>query len=386
MMRRRRERIQRHRTLGPRAFALLLGCLFLWGAAVPVPASAGRRPKPKQTFKIATLAPEGSTWMNIMRELDDAVRAETENRVGFKFYPGGVQGEELVVLKKIRLGQLNGGGFSGQGLGEIAPALRVLEVPFLFENQAEVDHVHAKLDPTFERILEEQGYVLLGWAEVGFIYLFTDRPVKGPEDLKDVKMWLWEGDPLATAFFNAYRISPIPLSVTDVLTALQTGLINGVYSSPLACIALQWFTRVKYMTDARLTHGMAAVVVDRRSWEKIRPEDQQRVRSLAATHFRRLTERTRVENEESIRVMGERGIEMVASDPERLRAFQEIGREVWQEQVGKLYSQELLDQVLAAVEEARAGDGSEMGSSLGSDGDGGTGSAAEAELPAGGTR
>jgi TRAP-type C4-dicarboxylate transport system substrate-binding protein len=338
-----------------RFLALLLGIGFLWLTSAPAPATAQRRPKPKQVIKLATLAPEGSTWMKIMRELDDEVRAVTENRVGFKYYPGGVQGEELVVLKKIRLGQLHGGGFSGQGLGEIAPALRVLEVPFLFENQDEVDHVHEKLDPTFEQIVEAEGFVLLGWLEVGFIYLFTDRPVQGPEDLKAVKMWLWEGDPLATAFFNAYRISPIPLSVTDVLTALQTGLINGVYCSPLACIALQWFTRVKYMTDARLTHGMAAVVVDRRHWEKIGSEDQERIRSLAADHFRRLTERTRVENEESIQVMEKRGIEIVSSDPDRLRAFEAIGREVWQEQVGKLYPQTLLDQVVGAVEEARNG-------------------------------
>lgn len=337
-----------------RILIALLACGFVWLAIQPGSASAERRRKPKQELKLATLAPEGSTWMNIMHELDDAVRAATENRVGFKFYPGGVQGEELVVLKKIRLGQLHGGGFSGQGLGEIAPALRVLEVPFLFDDPAEVDHVHAKLDPTFETILEAEGFVLLGWTEVGFIYLFTDRPVRGPEDLKDVKMWLWEGDPLATAFFNAYNISPIPLAVTDVLTALQTGLIDGVYSSPLACIALQWFTRVKYMTDARLTHGMAAVVIDRDVWQKIRPEDQERIRSLAATHFRRLTERTRTENAESIEVMRKRGIQIVASDPARLEAFQEIGRKVWQEQAGRLYPQELLDQVLAALEEVRA--------------------------------
>jgi TRAP-type C4-dicarboxylate transport system substrate-binding protein len=321
-------------------------------AATP-PAAAPRRPRPQNELKLATVAPEGSTWMNVMREMDDSVRTATETRVGFKFYPGGVQGDELVVLRKIRLGQLHGGGFSGQGLGEIASELRVIEVPFLFESGAEVDHVHEKLDPTFEKIVEEKGYVLLGWAEVGFIYVFTDRPVRAPEDLKQVKMWLWEGDPLATAFFAAYGISPIPLALTDVLTALDTKLINGVYSSPLACIALQWFTRVSYMTDLRLTHATGAVVIDRRAWEKIEPADRERVRSVAATCFRRLVDRTRVENEESIGVMKKRGIQIVSADRERTAAFAEIGRRVWQDQVGKLYPQSLLDQVLAAVKEAR---------------------------------
>ncbi len=320
-------------------------------------AQATRRPKPKHEIKIATLAPDGSTWMNIMHELDEAVRQATANRVGFKFYPGGVQGDELFVIKKIRLGQLHGGGFTGQGLGEIAPELRVLEVPFLFQSPAEVDRVHEKLDPTFEQILADKGFVLLGWAEVGFIYLFTDQPVTSPDDLKQVKMWLWEGDPLATAFFNAYGISPIPLAVTDVLTALETNLLDGVYCSPLACIALQWFTRVSYMTDVRLTHGIGAVIVERGTWDAIAPADQATVRKLAATHFRKLVERTRQENEESIAEMKKRGIQVVTPDPARVASFTEIGRRVWSAEAGKLYPQALLDQVVAAVEEARAATG-----------------------------
>jgi TRAP-type C4-dicarboxylate transport system substrate-binding protein len=268
-----------------------------------------------------------------------------------------VQGDELVVLRKIRLGQLHGGGFSGQGMGEIAPALRVLEIPFLFESPGEVDRVHEKLDPIFEQVLLERGYVLLGWAEVGFIYLFTDRPVRGPEDLKQVKMWLWEGDPLATAFFGAYGISPIPLGLTDVLTALDTRLINGVYSSPLACIALQWFTRVTHMTDLRLTHAMGAVVIDRRAWEQIPAADRATAFAAAAPHFRRLVERTRVENDESIAVMKKRGIQVVTPDPARVREFAEIGRRIWKDEAGKLYPESLLDQVVAAVEEARAAGG-----------------------------
>ncbi len=336
-------------------FAFLLAALI---AAAPAlaegPGAAPRRPRPQHEIKLGTLAPEGSTWMKVMRDMDAAVRTATDNRVGFKFYPGGVQGDELVALKKIRLGQLQGGGFSGQGLGEIAPPLRVLELPFLFENSAEVDAVHAKIDPTLERIFEEKGYVLLGWAELGFIYLFTDRPVKSPDDLKQVKMWLYEGDPLAGALFSAYGISPIPLAPTDVITALDTKLINGVYCSPLACIALQWFTRISNMTDLRITHATGAVVIDRRAWEAIDAADREKVRAAASPCFRRLIESTRSENEKSIQVMKQRGIQIITPDPARVTAFAEIGRRVWREQVGKLYSQALLDQVLAAVKGARA--------------------------------
>ncbi|HWN80970.1 MAG TPA: TRAP transporter substrate-binding protein DctP [Candidatus Udaeobacter sp.] len=338
------------------AIALVLASASLaWAQTPSKTAPPAHRPKPQHELKLATLAPEGSTWMTIMHELDDAVRAATENRVGFKFYPGGVQGEELVVLKKIRLGQLQGGGFSGQGLGEIASELRVLELPFMFKNVDEIDRVHTALDPTFEQLTEKNGFVILGWTEVGFIYLFTDRPVNGPEDLKQVKMWLWEGDPLATAFFNAYGISPIPLAPTDVLTALQTKLVNGVYTSPLACIALQWNTRVSHMTDVRLTHGMAAVVLDRKAWDPIAPADRDQITTLAHEHFQRLTARTRSENEQSIAEMKKRGLTVVTVDPARVAEFETIGKRVWKEQTGKLYPAPLLAQVEEAVAASRQG-------------------------------
>jgi TRAP-type C4-dicarboxylate transport system substrate-binding protein len=231
----------------------------------------------------------------------------------------------------------------------------VLELPFMFKNTDEIDRVHSQLDATFEQLVEEKGFVVLGWSEVGFIYLFTDRPVTGPEDLKQVKMWLWEGDPLAAAFFNAYDISPIPLAPTDVLTALQTKLVNGVYSSPLACIALQWNTRVSHMTDVRLTHGMAAVVIDRRAWEAISPADRQQVAALAQEHFHRLTGRTRTENEQSIAEMKKRGLKLVSADPARVAEFEAIGKRVWKEQSGKLYPPALLAQVEEAVAAARQG-------------------------------
>jgi len=142
-------------------------CALLSAIVVPEAEAQGRRKsRPKHQIKIATLAPDGSTWMNIMYEMDDAIRAATDNRVGIKFYPSGVQGDELMVLRKIRSGQLHGGGFTGQGIGALAPELRVLEIPFLFENYEQVDAVRAEINPKLERILDDKGYALLGWADV----------------------------------------------------------------------------------------------------------------------------------------------------------------------------------------------------------------------------
>jgi len=157
-------------------------------------------------IKVATIAPDGSTWINVLREYDAQIRKESNGRIGFKIYAGGVAGDEIDVLKKIRIGQYHAGGFTGVGIGEIAPNVRVLDSPFLFKNYDEVDHIYQKFSDELEKEIEKGGFVLLGWAEVGFVYTFTKTPVYGIEDLKKIKMWAWQGDPIAEV---AYKVESI---------------------------------------------------------------------------------------------------------------------------------------------------------------------------------
>lgn len=328
----------------------LIGLLILAERFVPSLVHA----KPKYQLKIATLAPDGSTWMNIMDELDDAVQAGTGGEVGLKFYPGGIQGDEPIVLRKIATGQLHGGGLTGVGLGTIAPALRVLELPFLFRNEGEVEWIHGQMDRTFEGILHEHGFTLLGWADVGFVYLYSNQPIATKSDLEGQKLWLWEGDPLAQEFLAKAGVAPVPLSITDVMTSLQTGLVSAVYVSPLACIALQWFTRVEYTTDIPITHAMGAVVIANDAWDKIPAEHQDTVRNLCNTYFAKLRKATAAENSESQNVIAESGVETVtpaAGEVERLRA---IGIDVAAALTGQLFPADLLNQVRTELEEYRA--------------------------------
>lgn len=328
--------------------------LFVAGLALVVLASISQAAKADLELKIATLAPEGSTWMNLMRELDTRVRMETGDAVGLKFYPGGIQGDEPVVLRKIRSGQLHGGGFTGVGLGEIASSLRVMELPFLFRSHDEVVAVHEKLDPTFEASLQSGGFTLLGWAEVGFVYLYSKEPIRSAEDLKSQKAWLWEGDPLAEAFLSAAGVSPVPLPITDVVTSLQTGLISSVYVSPLACIALQWFTRVQYSTDLPIAHAIGAVVVSNEAWAKVPEPHRETVRRLSAEYFAKLREATEKESETSMGVIAENGVQTLTPDPANVATLRKIGDEVAVRLVGKLYDQTLLDQVRQALADFRA--------------------------------
>lgn len=305
--------------------------------------------KPDVQLKMATVAPEGSSWMKMMRQIDAEVREATGNAVGFKVYPGGVQGDETVVLRKVRSGQLHGGGLSGLGLGLIAPEARVMEIPFLFKSHAEIDAAYARVGESLERRLEAGGYKLLGWAEIGFVYLFSKQPIATQADLKSAKMWLWEGDPLAESFYREAGVVPVPLAVTDVMTSLQTRLIDAVYSSPLAALALQWFTRVSYYTDVPITFASGAVVVSKQAFEKIPAAHRDTVLKICRTRFRELVEKTRLQNAESLVEIGNSGVERVAVSQAEVQRFRTIGKRVWEDQVGKLYSRDLLDQVVGAA-------------------------------------
>lgn len=345
------------RLLPALAALLAVSVLLVDSSFPPGIGEASARQRAKVEIKIATLAPEGSTWMKMIEGLDAEIRERTNGEAGLKVYPGGVQGDETVVLRKIRAGQLHGGGFTGTGLGEIAPELRVLEVPFMLETIDEVRAVQRALGPRFEEILRAAGWELLGWADVGFVYLFSKEPIRSVEDLKKGRMWLWEGDPLAETFLRTAGISPVPLPITDVVTSLQTGMIDAVYTSPMACIALQWFTRVAAMTDLPVTYAMGAVVVRSKTFDELSPQARSVVKEASAAWFARLGEATAEENQKSIEVLRERGIEIVGLPPHQKAGFEEVGRRVSEQLAGVLYDRATLEEALAAVrlERARAG-------------------------------
>jgi len=311
------------------------------------------KPKPEVLLKVATLAPDGSTWMNLMRELDARVREATANEVGFRFYAGGVQGDERLVLRKMRTGQLHGGGFTGNGLGIVAPSLRVLEIPFLLETEDEIDAVYEMFGPELEGALDDAGYVLLGWAEVGFVHLFTKRPVRNLDDLRNQKMWLWEGDPLPEAFFREAGVAPVSLAITDVYTSLQTGLVDGVYCSPYAAVVLQWHTQVRAMSAVPITHAIGAVIVSKKAYAPVSAASRQKVREIAADVFSRLKVSSRQENRDAIEDIRRAGIEVVPIGADAMRVFREIGDRASQRGVGQLYSADLLARIRSAVAEVR---------------------------------
>ncbi len=309
-------------------------------------------------IKFATVAPEGSTWMKVMREFDERIRQESGGRLGFRIYPGGAQGDERDVLRRIRTGQLHAGGFTGVGMGEIASKVRILDSPFLFRSYDEVDLIYEKFGDLFAEDFSENGYILLGWAEVGFVYIFSNVPVRRPEDLRGVKLWTWEGDPIAEATFRSLNVNPIPLSITDVMTSLQTRMIDAVYTPPLAALALQWFTRVRYMLDLPLADASGAVLLSRRYYDRMPADLQEILVRNGREYMQKLTQMSREENRKSIEVIRNSGVEIVASPPaEEVKKYEQLGREARRGLVGRLYSEEFLRSVESAIEDFRSRQG-----------------------------
>ena len=287
-------------TNGVRHWVLLFSLLMM----VPLSASA----KSVHLLKFATLAPPGSAWMNLLEEWGDEVRNRSEGRLRFKFYPGGVQGDEPEVLKKMRFNQLQGGAFTGYGIGRMYSPARVMELPFLFRNVEEIDHVRAHFMPEFRQGFRDNGYELVGWMEVGFVHMFSKEPIHSLEDMKSRRVWLWQGDPIGQAFFKASGISPIPLSIVDVYTSLSTGLIDTVYAPPLGALALQWFTKTKYVSSISLTNGMGGLIVSRRFFDRL-PDDLQAVlRESGEKTGEKLVAATRIDNEKALVEIEQRGM------------------------------------------------------------------------------
>ncbi len=284
----------------------------------PVPASAQQ-----VVLKMGTLAPEGTAWVKAFRDIGRELEQKTNKQVSLRIFPGGVLGDEEDMLRKIKVEQIQGALLTGGGLGLIFKDVKILAIPFLFQNYAEVDAVLGKMDGFFRKGLEDNGFTSLGWAEQGFVYLFSKEPIQGVADIGKKKVWIWEDTAMGRAVFKELGINPIPLSIPDILMALQTGMIDTVYASPLAAISMQWFTKVSYLTDVPLAYSIGAVVFQKSALEKIPPAQRGMVEETFTKYLGPLKEKVRSDNEKAIQVLLGKGIKRVSPSPREVKEFQD---------------------------------------------------------------
>jgi TRAP-type C4-dicarboxylate transport system substrate-binding protein len=318
--------------------------------------SAGQPAIAQTQLKLATLAPQNSTWADEFRTGAAEVEERTEGRVKLKFFWGGAQGAESKVLQKIKIGQLHGGTFSPSDFQEQYADLNIYGLPFFFRAPEEVGYVRERLDETLEQGMEELGFQTYGFAGGGFAYILSNEPVRGQEDLKGKKVWLPEGDLISYEALKGLQLSPVPLPVTDVLTGLQTGLIDIVAIPPVVALALQWHTKVKYVTRIPVVYPMAFLAISDRALRRVSDADRAVIDEAMNGVYARVDRGSWAESENAFQALLSVGIEDVEPQPGEVERIREAMSETTAEMADRgMFSRDLLDRMQAYVDEYRNG-------------------------------
>lgn len=308
------------------------------------------------TIKIATLAPDGTSWMKEMRASAEAIKTKTEGRVELKFYPGGVMGDDATVLRKIKIGQLQGGAFTGGEASAITKDAEVYTVPFMFRNQEEVDKVRAKVDPLIKEQFRKNGFELLGISGGGFAYLMSTRELKTREDLKSAKVWVPQGDEIAAATFKAAGVAPIPLPLSDVYTSLQTGLIDTAANTTAGAIAFQWHTKIKHVADLPVIYVIGELAVDKKAFDALTAADQKVLGDEIGGAFERIDKLARSDNASARTALEQQGIKFTAPSEAERKSWEAIGADANKQlSAGGAFSPEVQKTLDATLAEARGG-------------------------------
>ena len=260
------------------------------------------------TLKIATLSPDGSLWMKMLRDGGRQVEAETGGRVSFKFYPGGVMGDDKAVLRKIRVGQLHGAVVTAGALVQNYPDIGLYSLPMAFRSGGEADYVRGRMDNALLAGLEEKGFVAFGIAEVGFAHAMSQAVITSVEDARALKVWVPDNDPGSARAFGAFDIAPIPLPIADVLGGLQTGLIDSVATPPVAAIALQWHTQLEHVMDLPMVYVYGLLAVAKRSFDRLEEADRTVVQRVMGGVVETVNARSRSDHEQASAALRNQGL------------------------------------------------------------------------------
>lgn len=279
-----------------------------------------------KTFKIATLAPSGSSWMTHMKTAANDIKKQTDNRVKFKFYPGGVMGDDGAVLKKMRIGQLHGGAMTSGSLAKFFPDLQVYSLPLVFKTFDEVDYVRNHMDKMIIDGLEKNNIITFGLSEGGLAYTMSNNPIKEVKDLRAQKIWVPNNNKPALLALQALGVSPIPLGLGDVLAGLQSNLINTIATSPIGAIALQWHTQVKYITDMPILYIYALLAIDKKAFTKLQKNDQAIVTKIMSQAFIKIGKQNREDNIDAYQALKNQGITYVKPSTDNLKEWNEMAK------------------------------------------------------------
>ena len=264
-----------------------------------------------KTIKIATISPEGTFWMKQMRAGAKEIKEKTHGRVKFKFYPGGVMGNDDNVLRKIHIGQLHGGAVTTATISQSTPDTTIYGLPFLFTSLDDAEAVRKVTDQMLSKRIDDSGFVDFGFAQGGFTYLMSKEKINGFDDLRKQKSWVPEKSDVGLSVYRNIGVTPISLPLSDVLTGLQTGLINTVVTSPIGALALQWHTHINYVVDLPLNYLSAMMIIDKKVFNKLSETDQAIVRDVMTKVYKNIDKQNKIDNKAAREALINQGVKFV---------------------------------------------------------------------------
>jgi TRAP-type C4-dicarboxylate transport system substrate-binding protein len=303
-------------------------------------------------IKLGTVAPQGSSWHQLLLSMAAEFSKASSGKVELKIYAGGTQGNEGEMIRKISIGQLQAASMTAIGLHEITPEPQAECVPFMINSYEEYDYVHEKVRARLEAALAKRSFQVLQWGEVGFIYLFSTQPYKTPQDFGKGKVFTWNGDPGAEAAWKAAGFHPVVLSSTDLIPALSSGMINIISEAPLYAYTTHIFDRANHMLDLHWGFLTGATVVRKDTWDKVPADLRAKLLEIAESYAAKTREDIRKQNEDAIEQMKTRGL--TVEEPANLEGWQKAAAAANAIVRGKVVPAEIYDEVKKYREEYRA--------------------------------
>jgi len=307
-------------------------------------------------LRIGTLASKNSLYHRQLMELGEAWRTAQGGNGKYLVYPDGSQGGETDMVRRMRIGQLQGGLLSVVGLREIEPSIAALQnMPMMFKSWEEVDYVREKMRPAMEKKFLEKGFVVLAWGDAGWVRFFSKTPAFAPNDFKGMKFFAWGAEADQQEIMKNLGYTPVPLETADILPAIQTGMINAVPSTPYFALATQIYTTANNMLDLNWSPIVGALIITKKAWDELTPEGQVIVREAGAKAGVQLRAKARQEVDEAVEAMKKRGLTVNKPNAEQMKEWNALADGLYPRIRGKLVPAEQFDEVVALLKAFRAG-------------------------------
>ncbi|MDC0234811.1 TRAP transporter substrate-binding protein DctP [Candidatus Marinimicrobia bacterium] len=316
---------------------LCLSVQLLWGKKIIV--------------KMATLAPEGTDWHGLLVDLGQQWKEATDGEVRLRIYPGGVVGDERDMIRKMRIGQIHGAAITNEGMTEINPYFTAFYMPMMYQSYEEVDFVRKRLNDELYDETEKNGFKILTMVDVGWVYWFSNKPVYTPEDLKKLKIFTWAGDYKSGQLYEKHGYQPVPLAITDVLSGLQTGLINTLAFNPMYALSQQLFGIADNMLNMKWGNMTAAIVIDNRTWNRIKPEYQSVMLDISQNIGNGFQKKNRHETNKAIDVMKEYGLTVNTPTPDQVKKWEDLIERMYPDLRGSLIDEVTFDRLMEIKKE-----------------------------------